>query len=183
MVQSSWVEFYNHTPGRIDVDRGVTARRGMNGVKVAMYKRQPGMFLSPMGVEVDDDVAREVGFDVDSLRKEAQILKQIKEATDKIKTQAAGAEAKIRETAKQEKENPFEEPIGEPGTPTEFNKAGDPRGTKNYVMDYHGGGYWNVVSRETGTKVLERVKANEAIAGMYDAERDHIDVSDGAESA
>jgi hypothetical protein len=178
--QSNWAEFYGHTPARIDIDRGVTGITSKAGFKISMYKQWPGLFLDPMGNEVDDDVARKAGFDVDALRKEALILKQIAEATAKIKADASNVEKSIRDNAE---ENPFEAPVADPGTPTEFNKNGDPRGTKHYVMDYLGGGYWNVLARDGGSKVVDRVKNADAIAGMYEAEREHIDTSGGAEAA
>lgn len=178
-----WAEYYGHMPERIDVDRGVTARTVEGGGKVHMYKAWPGLFLDNMGNPVADELARKVGFDVDALRKTATINKRIAEATAKIRAEFEVAEAQIRTDAENEDPNdPFEVPIEDsdvidPVVATEFNAKGEARGTKHYVMDYIGGSFWHVRDRATKEIVVDKVKGKAAVAGMFEAEKNHIDVA------
>lgn len=191
MSDLSWAEYYGHDFTQIDLDRGVTIS-GKNGKKVCMYDDQPGLFMSRSGRVVSDEDARECGFDVEGLRRKAKADKEIAEMTASIRTKAVMAEAEIRnrhiEIEDRERDsNPFDVPpqvdVVEPGNPTDFNSKGQPRGTEHYVMDYQGGGNFNVIDRETKSVAIEKVKADVAIAGMYDAEREYVTGDKAAESA
>ena len=178
-----WAEYYGHVPGKIDPLRGPTKRTVVGGGKVSMYKEWPGLFLDNMGNPVPDELARRVGFDVDGLRKKAVVEKRIAEATAKIRKEFEVAEAQIRAEVEAEDEpNPFGVPITEtevadPDRATDFNAKGEPRGTEHYMMDYIGGGFWNVIERETKNIIGAKIKGKAAIDGMLEAQRNRIDVS------
>ncbi len=61
----------------IDLNRGVTIRGNVAGVRVYMYKDSPGEFHDVLGDPVTQDVARAAGFDVDRLLRERQKQERI----------------------------------------------------------------------------------------------------------
>lgn len=68
----------------IDVNRGVTMKIHPSGVRVYMYKDEPGFYLSGQGTPVGEDLAREAGFDVAQLGKKRAIKEKMAEAQARI---------------------------------------------------------------------------------------------------
>ncbi len=171
--RSEWAEFYDHEPQRIDNNRGVTMRM-RDDCSVYMYKDSPGLYLDIMGNEVPEEMAIAVGFPVEEQRKEAAIQKKVKKATADIHAAADREEKKIRDEMEAvSNEAPIEPETGPSARATSFNSRDEPRGTEHFVMEYQGGGLWNVISRETSAISLEKVKVQQAIDAMYDYEGDY----------
>ena len=95
----------------LDLDQGVTKRRHPSGFVVAMYKRQPGRFYDIKGQEVGASVAREAGFDTQTLMREkekndklaqvkaeieSQFQDRVQEAEEILNNQAAGTSYKVQ---------------------------------------------------------------------------------------
>lgn len=68
----------------LDLDRGVTKRRHPNGFMVAMYKSEPGVFMDVHGKPLDEELARQAGFDVDTLVNERRKNEKMQEARAQI---------------------------------------------------------------------------------------------------
>lgn len=68
----------------IDLDRGVTIRTHPNGMRVHMYKDDPGLYLDVYGEPVQDSLAAEAGFDVKSDSKERKRKERMEEARRRI---------------------------------------------------------------------------------------------------
>lgn len=68
----------------IDVNRGVTVKIHPSGVRVYMYKDEPGFYLSGQGTPVGEELAKEAGFDVAQLGKKRAIKEKLAEAQSRI---------------------------------------------------------------------------------------------------
>jgi hypothetical protein len=75
----------------IDLNRGVTIRIHRSGVRVHMYKDEPGVYRNVYGEVVGEEVAKEAGFDTDKLKREHARQTEIAEQIAKI-NEAYGAE-------------------------------------------------------------------------------------------
>jgi len=76
--------------GNIDYDRGVVKRIHPNlGVDVYMYRDDPGVFLNAFGTEVDVELAKSCGFDVDKLEKAKRKKEMMAKAMIEIEAQLA----------------------------------------------------------------------------------------------
>lgn len=79
----------NKGPG-IDLNRGVQIRTNRaTGIRVCMYKDEPGVFRSSTGGLVGDDLAFGAGFDVAGLTKERDRRARIKTITGEINEEFA----------------------------------------------------------------------------------------------
>ncbi len=181
-----WADRYGHKPEKIDLDRGMRGCTLEVGGRVWMYKDMPGLFIDQSGHEVPDEIARQK-FDVDGLRKEANIRFRIADATETIRAEADAAEVKIRaeveaEVEAEESTNPFNVPVEDahveaPQPATDFNAKGEPRGTAHYVMKYTGGSFWSVVERASEDVMINKVKGRQAIDEMFRLEQVHNDIA------
>ena len=79
----------------IDLDRGVSKRTHPNGMQVCMYKDDPGVFYDVLENELEEDFAAECGFDVETLRKEREKLRKMKEARLKIEKEYASVSGDV----------------------------------------------------------------------------------------
>ncbi len=52
-------------PHNIDYDRGVIKRTHGSGAEIFMYKDDPGVFLNAFGAEIDPQMARDAGMNVE----------------------------------------------------------------------------------------------------------------------
>lgn len=68
----------------IDYDKGVLKRKHPAGLDVYMYVNEPGVFRNGHGNEVDKELAREAGYEVDRLVKERRRRARVAEATKMI---------------------------------------------------------------------------------------------------
>jgi len=201
----TWADFYGETPGeRIDVDRGVRRRSTPDGHRIASYKAQPGLYLDARSNEVEDEVARLVGFDVDGDRKEARILKEISEATKVIRARSDQVEAEIRARVEIEESSPAATPfdlgvdtppasggvaVGEEPKQsdeaagktvtlselfTTFNARGLPRGTAHYIMDHQGRGIWDITGRDGSETSAKSLRTEEALVELCKAEERYL---------
>lgn len=70
----------------IDLNRGVQIRKHATGMEICMYKDRPGEYYTITGSPIPDGrkLAREAGFNVESLDKDRQRLKDIADATSAI---------------------------------------------------------------------------------------------------
>lgn len=68
----------------LDLDRGVTKRKHPNGFVVAMYKDVPGQFMDVNGDPLDEELARQAGFDTETLSKERMKNEKMQEARQQI---------------------------------------------------------------------------------------------------
>jgi len=64
----------------IDYDKGVWKRKHPMGLDVYMYVTEPGVFRNAHGAEVDPDLAKEAGFETESLLKERARRERVAEA-------------------------------------------------------------------------------------------------------
>ena len=85
----------------IDLNRGVTKRIHVSGVAVYMYKDDPGKYLNAFGSEVEDELAKAAGFDVDTLGAARRKKERVAQAMSVIESEFAqdeGTEVVVAES-------------------------------------------------------------------------------------
>lgn len=79
----------------IDMNRGVSIRKDpKSGIKVCMYKNEPGVFLDFAGGILPKSMAKSAGFDVDDLEKQKQYKKELGDATSDLNAKFEGVAEK-----------------------------------------------------------------------------------------
>lgn len=66
----------------LDLDKGVFLRFTHDGIGVAMYAEQPGVFYNEHGHEVSSEIAKSAGFDTPVLLKERRKRELMAQAAD-----------------------------------------------------------------------------------------------------
>lgn len=136
-----------------------------SGLRVAMYKDDPGVYIDMKGNTVDEDVAEQCGFDIvegkkGRLRnellaeKQKEVDAQMRELDAEIeaKVEAAGA-APAKEVDQPKEPSPFEAPASL--EIVESNAQGEPRETNRRKMTGGQAGRWKVIDKESGKTVHE----------------------------
>lgn len=78
-----------------DRNQGMTVRFHPKGMRIGMYKSNPGVFVDGQGNQVETGVARQAGFDVDALEKERKKWERLDAERERIESEFADAERKI----------------------------------------------------------------------------------------
>lgn len=86
----------------LDVNRGVVIRFHPMGIKVAMYRDEPGVFIDVNGNELSRDVARAAGYDVDRLLRERAKAERLAEFHAELEDEFQKREREIDEGIKRE---------------------------------------------------------------------------------
>lgn len=83
----------------IDYDRGVLKRSHGSGLDIYMYIDQPGHYLNSHGTEVTAELARQSGFDTESLGRKRVLNERLADANTKIRAEldAAANERKVEQ--------------------------------------------------------------------------------------
>lgn len=81
---------------KIDLDRGVSIRVHGSGMRIYMYKDEPGVFYDPTGGRVKPELAAEAGFNVEELTRERKKLAALAAAKRRIDEEFATAEDDMR---------------------------------------------------------------------------------------
>lgn len=77
----------------IDWNAGVTSKlHGKTGIWINMYKNEPGIFYDMRGGLVSDTLARECGFDVAKLKREADRKGKVSDAMQSIEAEFSDAD-------------------------------------------------------------------------------------------
>lgn len=158
----------------IDLNRGVIAKTGLDGLRVYMYKDEPGIFRDVHGDEVALDAARTAGFDVKALSDERTKRERLDEARERIEREVAAERERLE--AEERDAVPVEEAVADPepeqdwpvGAGVEItarNDKGRPRRTNRREMRFLGVGKtpWQVFDLD-GNEIAPPMK-------MHDAER------------
>ena len=78
----------------IDLNRGVVIRHSPEGMRVHMYKDEPGTYRDAYGNEVSEKLARTVGFDVTELAKLKRKGEKLAAAHAQIEEEEGNGDAK-----------------------------------------------------------------------------------------
>lgn len=68
----------------IDLDRGVTIRHTRDGIRVCMYKDEPGVYYTASGARIGENAARDAGFPVEDMRRVKLMRQQQADAVAEI---------------------------------------------------------------------------------------------------
>lgn len=79
----------------VDLNRGVTMRDTEEGVRVCMYKDDPGVFFDVNGDAIDPDVAEAAGFPVRRLLGERRKKLELEKRRREIEKELAEEEARL----------------------------------------------------------------------------------------
>jgi hypothetical protein len=69
---------------------GIQKRLGPGGMEIIMYNADPGVYLNERGGRVSEEMARAVGFDVDTLGKARRRLAALKVANEAVEEEFEG---------------------------------------------------------------------------------------------
>ncbi len=183
MTSQDVAEIYGYTPRPIDPNLGLSMRSTPGEFRVYMYKRWPGIYLTSNGSFAKDEQAVEAGFDVDADRRRAVADGQVAEYGRQVRLALAENEARIRAGLPPEvisllpplPDQPA--PIAPMAPPAPVDvvterhpETGEPRGTKNFMLQHIGGGRWNVIDREEEASIESKLVIEDAIAAMIKAQ-------------
>lgn len=82
-------------PKNIDYDRGVVKRKHPSGLELYMYMDEPGTYRNAFGNEVEETLAKEAGFKVDSLRLAKLKKERMAEAMSQIEAELADEKREV----------------------------------------------------------------------------------------
>lgn len=79
----------------VDLNRGVTIRKDpKTGIRVCMYKDQPGIFMDIRGGVLPPAMAEKAGFDIDALKKQQHYNRELGDATSALSKKFEGVAEK-----------------------------------------------------------------------------------------
>lgn len=159
----------------VDLNRGVTMRRGSDDAWVCMYKDTPGQYFTVRGIEVTPEVAGKAGFEVAEQMAEGLIQKRVQALETKMRSvKEEGVASLLERMQKMTPEeilgmNDFADHEDEKvyRVDSEFvtlrTATDEPRGTRFHTMQHRGGGNWAVVKADTEEIVLADIDKEAAV--------------------
>jgi hypothetical protein len=159
----------------VDLNRGVTMRRGPTDSWVYMYKDTPGVYFDQGGFEIGYKDAEAAGFPVEAqlkaslvARKTEAFTKALERLTDEksmeiVEKLSTMSVEQLADIVSEQVEEAIPDLETDNDCVTDRGPGGEPRGTERHIMRHKGAGSWRVLNRESGDIVLDGCVKSQAI--------------------